>query len=187
MVVKIPPSMMMGSWMGSDFTNDDLVKSSNVDRDYNAKIVEIRNKDGVKQGKCVLIPKPNAPVVWGKLYMWISKDKFLELKVEYYDETDELINTMYGRNIKDVNDRTIPTKMVMIPADNPGNKTIFEYDNIKFNNPMNDWIRTTTCKYKDISALNFLDFYSIKYHNVSCVKSIMIWVIHKFFFSDLIL
>ena len=39
-VMKIPPSMMMGSWMGSDFTNDDLVKESSMLNDYTYQLVK---------------------------------------------------------------------------------------------------------------------------------------------------
>ncbi len=137
-MIKLPPSMMMQSWMGSDFTNDDLLKQSSIVKDYEHKIVSEETLDNYETWKIDLIPKPNAPVVWGKISMWITKKHFLQIKVEYYDETLELINTMTGSKIKNVGDRMLPTKMEIIPADKPGNKTILEYDSIVFDKPIND-------------------------------------------------
>ena len=133
MVVKIPPSMMMGSWMGSDFTNDDLVKSSNIDRDYTAKIAEVTMKDGVKQGKCELIPKPNAPVVWGKLVVWVRAEDYLPTLQEYYDEHGKLIRVMIFSDFKKMHDRVVPTQMEMKTLSKPGNRTIMRYLDIRFN------------------------------------------------------
>lgn len=132
-VIKIPPSMMLQSWMGSDFTNDDLLKQSSIVVDYTHKII---GDDKIEERDCwivELIPKPDAPVVWGKIVLYITKENYLELKAEFYDETLQLINTMIGSNVKNVGDREIPTKMEMSPADKPGNKTIFEYSEIEFN------------------------------------------------------
>lgn len=135
-MIKLPPSMMMQSWMGSDFTNDDLLKQSSLVKDYDHSIVEEETLDGLETWKINFIPKANAPVVWGKITMWITKKYFLQIKVEYYDEDMELINTMTGSKIKNVGDRMLPTKMEIIPADKPGNKTILEYSSIVFDKPI---------------------------------------------------
>ncbi len=132
-MIKLPPSMMMQSWMGSDFTNDDLLKQSSIVKDYKHNII---GKDTIEGHDCwiiELIPYPDAPVVWGKIVMRVTKKHYLQLKVEFFDETLELVNTMIGSNIQNVGDRSIPKKMEMTPADKPGNKTIFEYSEIKFN------------------------------------------------------
>ena len=132
-MIKLPPSMMMQSWMGSDFTNDDLLKQSSIVKDYKHKII---GKDTIEGHDCwiiELIPHPDAPVVWGKIVMLVTKKHYLQVKVEFFDETLELVNTMIGSNIQNVGDRSIPKKMEMTPADKPGNKTIFEYSEIKFN------------------------------------------------------
>lgn len=130
--IKLPPSMMMQSWMGSDFTNDDLVKQSSVVTDYTHKLLGSEKIDGRDAYKIELIPKENAAVVWGKVISWIDKTEFVDLKVEFYDEEGELVNTMYGKNIKKMDDRVIPAIMEIIPADKPGNKTIIEYLSIDF-------------------------------------------------------
>ncbi len=137
-MIKLPPSMMMQSWMGSDFTNDDLLKQSSLVTDYKHTIVAEETIDNNKTWKIEFIPKPDAPVVWGKIVMWITKAHYLQIKVEYFDETLELVNTMLGSKIKNVGDRMLPTKMEMIPADKPGNKTILEYSTIVFDKPISD-------------------------------------------------
>lgn len=132
-MIKLPPSMMMQSWMGSDFTNDDLLKQSSIVKDYKHKIIGEEKIEGHDCWIIELIPHPDAPVVWGKIVMHVTKEHYLQVKVEFFDETLELVNTMIGSNIQDVGDRSIPKKMEMTPADKPGNKTIFEYSKIKFN------------------------------------------------------
>lgn len=137
-MIKLPPSMMMQSWMGSDFTNDDLLKQTSLVEDYKHTIVGEEKVDNYETWKIEFIPKHDAAVVWGKIIMWITKDYYLQIKVEYFDENLELINTMTGSDIKNVGDRMLPTKMEIIPADKPGNKTILEYSNIVFDKPIDD-------------------------------------------------
>lgn len=137
-MIKLPPSMLSQGWMGSDFTNDDLLNESSVVVDYTHKIVgneSIAEKDCYK---IELTPKENAPVVWGKLILWISKEDYLQLKVEYYDEDGYLVKTETGSEIKNISGRVIPTKYELVPADKKGNKTIIIMDDIKFNIPIED-------------------------------------------------
>ncbi|PID61271.1 MAG: outer membrane lipoprotein-sorting protein [Ignavibacteriae bacterium] len=132
-MIKIPPSMMSQSWMGSDFTNDDLLKESSIVKDYTHKII---GKDKINEFDCYkieLIPKNNAAVVWGKIILWISQNEFYQLKAEYYDEFGDLINTMYGSEIEKFGNRNLPSKLVMVPADKEGNQTILKSSNIIFN------------------------------------------------------
>jgi len=137
-VVKLPPSMMLQSWMGSDFTNDDLVRNSSIIEDYEHSIVGEENVAGYDCYKIELMPKPDAPVVWGKIYSWISKDGYLQLKTEFYDEDDYLINVMEGEKVKEMDGRTIPTKMTITPIDDEGNQTIIEYLEIDFDAEISD-------------------------------------------------
>lgn len=131
-MIKLPPSMMMQSWMGSDFTNDDLVRESSIVTDYTHKIIGEETINGYESCKIELIPLPDAPVVWGKVLMWISKDEFYWLRSEFYDEDNILVNTETLSDIKKMDDRTMPTRMEMIPADEEGHKTIMIYDKIDF-------------------------------------------------------
>lgn len=137
-MIKLPPSMMMQSWMGSDFTNDDLLKQSSLETDYEHTIVLEEKINEYETWKIEFIPKMDAPVVWGKIIMWITKEHYLQIKAEYFDETLELVNTMIGSVITNVGDRMLPMKMEMFPADKPGNKTMLEYSKIIFDKPISD-------------------------------------------------
>jgi len=132
-VIKIPPSMMLQSWMGSDFTNDDLVRQSSIVKDYEHSIIGEEKFGGYNCYKIKLTPKPDAGVVWGKILMWISKAGYLQLKAEFYDEDDYLIKSMIGSDVKKMGSRTIPAHWEMIPYDKPGQKTVMDYLSIKFN------------------------------------------------------
>lgn len=131
-VIKMPPSMMMQSWMGSDFTNDDLVQESSIVKDYTHQLVGEEEIEGLPCYVIELIPKEDAPVVWGKVKAWISKKEFLQLKVEFYDEDDYLVNTMYGQKIKNMDGRVLPSVLKIVPEDEPGNSTVLEYLDLDF-------------------------------------------------------
>jgi outer membrane lipoprotein-sorting protein len=131
--IKIPPSMMLQSWMGSDFTNDDLVRQSSIVEDYNHSLIGSEECAGYDCYKILLDPKPEAGVVWGKILSWITKDGYMEIKAEYYDEDDYLVKSMLGSGIKKMGERTIPTHWEMTPEDKPGQKTMMDYIDIKFN------------------------------------------------------
>ncbi|WP_442958488.1 outer membrane lipoprotein-sorting protein [Photobacterium frigidiphilum] len=122
-VIKIAPSMLGQSWMGSDFTNDDLINQSSIVVDYTHAIHGTEVFDNDNTYVIDAIAKPDAPVVWSKVRLWISKDTYLQRKVEFYDEFNELINTMKTYDIKQLGGRKIATRMEMVPADKPGNKT----------------------------------------------------------------
>jgi hypothetical protein len=124
-LIKIPPSMMMQSWMGSDFTNDDLVKESSIVNDYTHSLLGNETHDGAVCWKIQLLPKPDAPVVWGKVISWVDKN-YNQRKLEYYDEEGNLVNTMYLSEIKPMNDREIPTRMEMVPAGEKSKRTVVE-------------------------------------------------------------
>lgn len=131
-VVKLPPSMMTQSWMGSDFTNDDLVKESSIVHDYDHFIrgdTTITDRDA---WKIELIPREDAPVVWGRILIYVSKADYIELLVKYYDEDNFLINTMILSDIREIGGRVIPARMDMIPAENPEHRTVILYNDIQF-------------------------------------------------------
>jgi Outer membrane lipoprotein-sorting protein len=136
--IKLPPSMMSQSWMGTDFSNDDLVKESSVIHDY----VHTRAADTViRDIPCytvVLTPKPGAAVVWGKLMMYVDKQHFVEVHMKFFDEEGTLVNTMNTLEIKMMGGRMIPTKMEMIPADKKNHKTEIIYTSIVFDKPIDD-------------------------------------------------
>lgn len=137
-LIKLPPSMMMQSWMGSDFTNDDLVKESSVVKDYDHKLMGTETVREMSCYKIELIPKPDAPVVWGKIYTWITKDGFDTWQSDFYDEDGYLIHTMYSGNIKQFGDRKIPSEMYIIPKDKKGHRTTLTIKAMEFDKPIDD-------------------------------------------------
>lgn len=132
-VIKIPPSMMLQSWMGSDFTNDDLVRQSSIVEDYNHSLLGEEKLNNYDCYKIEMIPKPEAGVVWGKVISWIVKEKYLQLKTDYYDEDGTLVKSFNGSNEVKMDDRIIFSHWEMVPYDKPGNKTILDYEKIDFN------------------------------------------------------
>ncbi len=137
-VVKLPPSMMMQSWMGSDFTNDDLVRESSIVNDYTHELLGDTLMIDRETYKILLIPKEGAPVVWGKIHAYITKEEYIQLLIKYFDEDGFLINTMVLSEIRNVGGRTIPTILEMIPSENPDHKTIITYQDIAFDVPIKD-------------------------------------------------
>jgi outer membrane lipoprotein-sorting protein len=136
--IKLPPSMMSQSWMGTDFTNDDLVKESSIIEDYDHTIIGDTSIDNRPCHIIKMTPKPVAAVVWGKVIICIDKKDFLELHSRFYDEDGKLINTMNSYDVKLMHDRIIPTRFEMIPADKKGQKTEMIYKNIEYNKPIQD-------------------------------------------------
>jgi outer membrane lipoprotein-sorting protein len=137
-VIKMPPSMMMQSWMGSDITNDDLVRQSSIVRDYKHKKLGKEKVEGRMCYKLELTPKPDAPVVWGKIRMWIDTKEFMQMKTKFYDEDGYLVNTMKGKKVKKFGSKTLPSVMEIIPADEKGHKTVLTYNTLKFNVALKD-------------------------------------------------
>lgn len=134
--IKLPPSMMSQSWMGTDFTNDDLVRESSIVEDYNHKII---GDTLIRERNCFIIqmiPKAEAAVIWSKVILCIDKKDFLELHSRFYDEEGELINTMNSYDIKLMHDRIIPTRFEMIPSDKKGQKTEMIYEKVEYNIPI---------------------------------------------------
>src|SRR5690606_9569849 len=105
--------MMLQSWMGSDFSNDDLVKTSSFARDYTHSFAGFETIDGTKTAKIICTPKPDAPVVWGRLEMWIEPKKAYVLRQDFYSESGELIKRMVGSDVKKFGTHTIPSRLTM--------------------------------------------------------------------------
>jgi len=132
-MIKIPPSMMMSSWMGSDFNNDELMKESSLVVDYTHQFLEEEEIDGTPCYKIELTPLPSAPVVWGKVIMWVSKEKSFGLKSEFYDEDGILVNIQNSSKVKNFGDRELPSYLEMIPVKKEGHKTIMIITDAKYN------------------------------------------------------
>jgi outer membrane lipoprotein-sorting protein len=140
--IKIPPSMMLQPWMGSDLTNDDLVKSSSVIDDYTHRILREEVVAGAPAYVLELMPKPDAAVVWGKIIYWVRKGDFIPLKQEFYSERGDLVRTMTFSEVRPMAGRTIPTRWELRPADKPGNMTTFVVKSALYDQPIADEIFT---------------------------------------------
>ena len=137
-VVKIPSSMMSSSWMGSHFTNDDLVKQSRMAEDYTFSITFEGMQDDEEVVEITCIPNKEAAVVWGKVEVVVYADDYIPLRMIYYDEDLLLSRTLEFTNIQKMDGKMIPTLMSMIPADEPGESTTVKWEEIQFNVTIND-------------------------------------------------
>ncbi|MBU3713662.1 MAG: outer membrane lipoprotein-sorting protein [Ferruginibacter sp.] len=147
-VIKLPPSMMSQSWMGTDFSNDDLVKESSLLKDYSHSFFNDTIINGRLCYKIILIPLSGATVVWGKLIICIDKERSIQLHIQFYDEDNVLINTMNADEVKIMDNRLIPTHFEIIPADKPNQKTEMVYESVLFNRNINDeFFSTNQMKY----------------------------------------
>jgi outer membrane lipoprotein-sorting protein len=130
-IIKIPPSMMMSSWMGSDFNNDDLVNEYSLLTDYTYHFITPQQPQaGLIYIECS--PKEGLPIIWKKVIMSVRQEDYLPVKEEYYDEKEQLIRTINYQDIRNFNDRKIPATMELIPHQKQGNKTVLKYDQIQF-------------------------------------------------------
>ena len=126
--IKIPSSMMMQSWMGSDFTNDDMVKESSIVKDYHT---ELTDEDG-QMYVLTLIPKEDAAVVWGKIVMEVEREHFVPLKAVYYDEDDVRQRVLYYKAVEKIGERYYPTVMELQPSAKRENKTVVKMEDVDF-------------------------------------------------------
>ncbi|MEA1886461.1 MAG: outer membrane lipoprotein-sorting protein [Bacteroidota bacterium] len=137
-MIKLPPSMMSQGWMGSDYTNEDILNESSVVEDYTH---EITGEEEIEDRLCYRIkmtPREDAAVIWGHQIRWIDKEDYLFLKAELYDEDGYLVRTELGKNIKTMDGRLIPTILEIIPEDEEGYKTVVEIMEIEFNIAIED-------------------------------------------------
>ncbi len=129
---RLPSSMMAQPWMGSDFTNDDLVRDSDTIEDYTHELLRTEEVDGRTAYVIRMVPKPDRPIVWGKVKMWICVDDFLQLRVENYDQRDQRVNTMILDRITRFKDREIPSRITVAPEDKENERTVLIYDALDF-------------------------------------------------------
>jgi outer membrane lipoprotein-sorting protein len=130
--IKVPPSLMMGSWMGSHFTNDDLVKESRMALDYDITTSFDGERDGVAVWELTLVPKPDAPVVWGKVIELVRKQDLMPLWARYYDDAGHLARTMTFGDFQLMGGRKIPARLTVSPADKPDESTVIVYRDLRF-------------------------------------------------------
>ena len=135
-VIKIPPSLMLQAWMGSDFTNDDLVKESSLPTDYTHRVAGETNEDGDLCYRLIATPKPSAAVVWGKLVLLIRKTDFLPRREEFYDDHGTLEKTLYFDQIRKAGSRTYPMRWHMVSHVKAGHETTLTFSTLEFDKPV---------------------------------------------------
>lgn len=132
--IKIPSSMMMQSWMGSDFTNDDMAKESSIVDDYIPSITV----ESTESYTLLLTPKPDAAVVWGKIVLEVAKEYFVPIKALYYDEDGILIRTLFYSDVKVYGTHHLPTRMTLIPVAKKSNRTVVLFEEVNFDAVIED-------------------------------------------------
>ncbi|MCP4326725.1 MAG: outer membrane lipoprotein-sorting protein [Alteromonadales bacterium] len=126
-VIKVPPSMMMGSWMGSDFTNDDLVREVSLVEEY-----QVTKSEEGENYRLSLIPKENTVTVWGRIEIVVNQQSLLPVEQSYFNEKGEKARTMLFTEIRDFNGKKMPAIMTMMPLNKTGHKTVIEYVEAEF-------------------------------------------------------
>ncbi len=137
-VIKLPSSMMAASWMGSHFTNDDLVKESRMAEDYTFELTFSGMREGQEILEVTCHPKPEAAVVWGKVVVRALRESYLPLLIEYYDEDLRLARTMRFSEVGQLGDRRLPTLVTMVPQDKREESTIIKYKEFEFDLDLDD-------------------------------------------------
>lgn len=137
-MIKMSSSVMGQSWMGSDFTNDDMVRESSTVNDYTHRLETTEKVREFNCYKLILTPKESSAVVWGKVIMWVSVTDFVEIKTEFYDEDNELVNTFNGYDIKNYGNRKLASRLEVTPANKPNQKTVMTIEKYDFNIAMED-------------------------------------------------
>jgi outer membrane lipoprotein-sorting protein len=134
--IKLPASLMGASWMGSHFTNDDLVKDSRLIDDYDIALGYQGPRDGVPVWEFVLTPKPEAAVVWGKIEEQIRQSDLMPVWARFYDDRGNLARTMTSSDYRLMGGRLVPARTVVRPADKPNEHTTITYRDLEFNVPL---------------------------------------------------
>jgi outer membrane lipoprotein-sorting protein len=139
-LIRIPTGLLSESWMGSHFTNDDLMRETSYLDDYDAEL-STEERDGVTYFKATLIPKPDAPVVYSELVFLITLDDWVPVRSEYYDD-GELIRVWAFDEIRTVAGKKIPMRMTILPVDKPEEETVVEYLELELDVPVDDALFT---------------------------------------------
>jgi len=129
-VIKVPPSMMMGSWMGSDFTNDDLVKQTTLTQEYDLQLTETPTEYNI-----TLLPREKTVTVWGRIDYIVNKEHLVPVNQNFYDDEGVMIRKMVFSELKDFGGRIVPSVMEVIPLNKEGHRTVIIYNNLEFDPP----------------------------------------------------
>ncbi len=135
-LIRIPSGLLSENWMGSHFTNDDLMRETNYDTDYKGT-VERDEKDGDTMLKVTLTPRPDTPVVYSKMVFWVKPGTWVPVRQEFYDD-GEVVRTMRFSDLEKVNGRMIPMKLVVRPTGEEDERTEMVYEDLEFDVDVDD-------------------------------------------------
>ena len=141
--LRVPPSMMLQSWMGSDFTNDDLVRESSQLDDYDHSLLGV-DPDQAGRRAYVLEYRPHedAPVIWGRILSWVDSESYAPLRQDFFDEAGERLREQHFADIRDVQGRPFPHSWSMTPLDKEGHETAIEIHAVRFDEDFDNAIFT---------------------------------------------
>jgi outer membrane lipoprotein-sorting protein len=137
-LIKLPPSMMSQGWMGSDYTNDDILRESSVVSDYSHTLLGEEVTEGYPCFRIGMEAREESDVLWSRQVWWVDKKEYIVLKAELYDEDGELVRTEKASELKMMDGRMLPSRIELLPAEHSGNKTILEIREMKFNIPLQE-------------------------------------------------
>ncbi len=140
-VIKLPASMMSQSWMGSDFSYNDLAKSEDIITQYIHRVIATEQASGHTLWTIEAIPKPGAPIVWGKVVLKIRDDAVMTEET-FFDQDMKPARRMTTDKIGMLGDRTYPLTMTMHPLDAPGQWTRVDTSDGRFNAGVPDYFFT---------------------------------------------
>jgi len=131
--IKLPTSLMGSAWMGSHFTNDDIVKEHRLIDDYDISISYEGPRDRVRIWEFTLDPKPDAAVIWSRVLYEVRKRDLMPIQARFFDDRGNLVRTITWSDYERTGDRLVPMSMVIVPADKPGESTTIQYEELEFN------------------------------------------------------
>jgi outer membrane lipoprotein-sorting protein len=140
--IKIPPSLILESWMGSDFTNDDLVRESSLVIDYEHKMEGEAVQGGDACYRIIATAKPNAPVVWDKIVVYSRKSDFIPRREEYYDSKGKVQKVLTFDEIRATSGRMYPMLWKMVSVNKPGHETTLQFTKLALDRPIPNSIFT---------------------------------------------
>jgi len=140
--VHIPPAMMAQSWMGSDFTNDDIVRESSLIDDYDHVLEGIDDMEGERSYSILMTTDPSTPVPWLTIRVYLRVEDLLPVREEYYDDDGLLSRYMVFSDFEEMGGRVIPTTMHMVPLDDEDRYTEMRYTEMEFDIELDDSVFT---------------------------------------------
>lgn len=139
-LIRIPAGMLSDSWMGSHFSNDDLVRESSFSDDYDTKL-SFDELDGQRVIKLDMKPKPRAAVIYTRVIQYVRASDYLPIRSDSYDK-DQLVRRIEFSDIRDVGGKPVPHKMEIRPMDKSGERTTMQYTSLSFDVKVDDALFT---------------------------------------------